>query len=329
MEPLHSHFDGTRFRNISSRRNGFGAMIRWLLLRHHRSWHPALDSRPEQPPPQHSDSLRITFVNHATFLLQFEGINILTDPIWSKRAAPVSWAGPRRHRPPGIRLSDVPPIDLVLVSHDHYDHMDLPTLRWLAAEFRPTIYTGLKNARLLARNGIQNVVELDWWQEAPARSDIWVTAVPAQHFSGRHPFAVNKTLWCGFMVQSNQTSIYFAGDTGGGPHIDQIAQRFPQIDLALLPIGAFRPRWFMGEMHMSPQDAVEAHQRLGARLSVASHFGTFDLADDGKDEPVDVLQNVLRSTNLKETEFWVLGFGEGREVPARLRRPASPRIVAS
>ena len=303
------------------------ALLRWLLIRQHKTWHPALDARPEQPPPRSSESLRITFVNHATFLLQFEGINILTDPIWSNRASPVSWAGPRRHRPPGIRMSDVPPIDLVLLSHNHYDHLDLPTLRWLAREFRPTIYTGLKVGRLLASQGIGNVVELDWWQEAAARSDLWVTAVPAQHFSGRHPFDVNKTLWCGFVVQSNDLSIYFAGDTGGGPHIDQIAGRFPELDLALLPIGAFRPRWFMGEMHMSPHDAVEAHLRLGARVSVASHFGTFDLADDGKDEPVDLLYEVLRHTNLQGTQFWVLGFGEGRDVPPR-RAVSSPRKVA-
>ncbi len=246
-----------------------------------------------------------------------DGINILTDPIWSERASPVSWAGPRRYRPPGIGIHDLPPIDLILLSHDHYDHLDLPTLSFLAREHRPTIYTGLRNGRLLLREGIRNVVELDWWQEAQARSDMSITAVPAQHFSGRSLFNRDKTLWCGFVIRANESSVYFAGDTGRGRHIEEIGRRFPDLDLAILPIGAFRPQWFMAEVHMSPQDAVDAHLRLGARVSVASHFGTFDLADDGEEEAVEDLQEILQRMRSRETEFWVLGFGEGREVPAR------------
>lgn len=171
--------------------------------------------------------------------------------------------------------------------------------------------------RLLVRHGIRSVVELDWWQEAAARSDMWITAVPAQHFSGRSPFQTDRTLWCGFVVQTNDSAVYFAGDTGAGPHTAQIARRFPKIDLAILPIGAYRPEWFMGEVHMSPREAVAAHLALRARVSVASHFGTFALADDGQDEPIQVLRDVLSHSDLHDTEFWVPGFGEGRELPVR------------
>ena len=314
METLPSNFDGVRFRNLVPRRNGFLALLRWMLSRRRGQWHPELDAQPGLPPPRSSEGLRITFVNHSTFLLQLNGINILTDPIWSERASPVSWAGPRRFRAPGIRFDDLPPIDFVLLSHDHYDHMDIPTLRRLHQRHGPTIYAGLKNAGLLAHHGIGNVVELDWWQEATARRDLWITAVPAQHFSGRTPFDRDRRLWCGFVMQTEQISIYFAGDSGSGPHIAQIARRFPQIDLAILPIGAYRPEWFMGEVHLSPEQAVEAHLKLRSRVSVAGHFGTFPLADDGQDEPVEALREVLRRTNLQATEFWVLGFGQGSDV---------------
>lgn len=286
-----------------------------MLTRQRGQWHHAYQALPSALPPRSSEALRITFVNHSTFLLQLNGINILTDPIWSERASPVQWAGPRRFRAPGIPITHLPPIDLVLLSHDHYDHMDLPTLRRLAREHRPTIYTGLRNKRKLARHGINNVVEMDWWQEAPARSDTWVTAVPAQHFSGRGLTDRDKSLWCGFVVQTEEHSIYFAGDTGAGPHIEQIADRFPDLDLSILPIGAFRPEWFMGEVHMSPSEAVDAHFALGSRVSVACHFGTFPLADDGDVEAVQGLRHILRHTAMQGTEFWVLGFGEGRQLP--------------
>jgi L-ascorbate metabolism protein UlaG (beta-lactamase superfamily) len=323
---LPSHFDGRHFYNLVPRRNGFSALLRWLLSRRQGQWRSVPELRPAPFPPRSSDTLRVTFVNHSTFLLQVNGINILTDPIWSDRASPVPWAGPRRYRAPGIPIEHLPPIDIVLLSHDHYDHMDLPTLRRLAREHRPTVFTGLRNARKLKQNGIRNAIELDWWQESGPLADLWITAVPAQHFSGRTPFDRDVTLWCGFVLQSRGTTIYFAGDTGRGPHIKQIAARFPAIDLAILPIGAYRPEWFMGEVHMSPQEALEAHFALETRVSVASHFGTFALADDGDDEAVEEMRNLLRHARMRGTEFWILGFGEGRQVPAACA--AQPQSVA-
>jgi len=317
VQTFRSNFDGVRFRNLVPRRNGLRSLLRWMLTRRHGVWHHHSDAQPGPRPPRSSEALRVTFINHSTFLLQLSGLNILTDPIWSERASPVTWAGPARFRPPGIRFEDLPPIDLVLLSHDHYDHLDLPTLQRLHEQHVPTIYAGLNTAPLLARHGIGNVVELDWWQETTARRDLWITAVPAQHFSARTPFDRDKRLWCGFIVQSEDTCIYFAGDSGIGPHIPQIAERFPRIDLAILPIGAYLPEWFMSEMHMSPSEAVEAHLRLGARVSIASHFGTFDLADDGEEEPLEALRDALQQKNLEGTEFTVLGFGEGCQIPLR------------
>jgi L-ascorbate metabolism protein UlaG (beta-lactamase superfamily) len=328
MQTLPAHFDGSRFRNLVPRRNGFGAVLRWLFSRKPGQWRVFGEASPASLPPKKSDALRVTFINHSTFLIQLKGLNLLTDPIWSERASPLSWAGPRRYHAPGIAIEHLPPIDLVLLSHDHYDHMDFPTLQRLAVEHRPTIYTGLRNGSILARHGISNVVELDWWQEAAARSDMWITAVPAQHFSGRTPFDRDKRLWCGFVLQTEDEALYFAGDTGMGKHIEQIARRFPDLDVAILPIGAFRPEWFMGEVHMSPKDAVVSHLALGARVSVASHFGTFALADDGDDEAVEELKDILRRTQMRETEFWVLGFGEGRDVPVRSLALGEPRGIA-
>jgi L-ascorbate metabolism protein UlaG (beta-lactamase superfamily) len=308
-----SNFDGKRFHNLVPRRHGFWAVLRWMMNRQPGPWRGWVDAQPEPPPPRLVEGLRITYVNHSTFLLQIDGINILTDPMWSKRASPVQWLGPRRRRPPGIRMEDLPPINAILLSHDHYDHLDIPALRRLAQVHRPVIYTGLRNAQMLNKHGIDEVVELDWWESSTVFEKLQLTAVPAQHFSGRSPFDRDTRLWCGFVLQGRAGQIYFAGDTGMGPHFQQIAERFPKIDLALLPIGAFRPEWFMGEVHLSPDDAVRAHLILRAKLSVACHFGVFRLADDGQDEPVEALERMLGRTDLNGTEFVVMECGESRE----------------
>jgi L-ascorbate metabolism protein UlaG (beta-lactamase superfamily) len=314
MELIRSNFDGKRFHNPVPRHHGFGSLLRWMLSREPGEWREWTDIPPGPPPPQTSLDLRVTFVNHSTFLLQLDGVNILTDPIWSERASPLRWTGPKRHIAPGISFEDLPPIHVVLLSHDHYDHMDIPTLKRIAREHRPTIYTGLGNARRLQKHGLGDVVELDWWGEATTRTGARITAIPAQHFSGRTPFDRDSTLWCGFVVESRAATICFAGDSGIAPHFQQIGRRFPAIDVAILPIGAFRPEWFMSEVHMSPPQAVEAHLQLGAQISIASHFGTFRLADDGQNEPLERLQEALDRTDLHGTRFWVLTPGEGRDV---------------
>jgi L-ascorbate metabolism protein UlaG (beta-lactamase superfamily) len=316
---MSDHFDGERFRNLTrSVEHGFGDFLKWQASRRQGPWREWTAAEPGLPPPRlvEGGAMRVTFVNHATLLLQMDGLNILTDPIWSERASPVSFAGPKRVRPPGIRFEDLPPIDVVLVSHNHYDHMDLPTLERLASTFHARFYVGLGNARFLAEHGIEGAIDLDWWQSVELAPGVKLTAVPSQHFSARGMTDRNKTLWTGFVVSGSKGSAYFAGDTGYGSHFRAIQERLGPMRVALLPIGAYRPRWFMRPVHMSPRDAIRAALDLEAQTSVAMHFGTFPLADDGEEEPSDELRVALASEpQLAPERFWILGFGEGREVP--------------
>jgi L-ascorbate metabolism protein UlaG (beta-lactamase superfamily) len=303
--PVSDHFDGQRFYNPNPGRQGEGAFLKWMLNRERGVW-SALEAPFGPPPPRRvgDGELRVTFINHATTLVQLDGINILTDPIWSERVSPVRFAGPRRYRPPGIRFEDLPPIDLVLVSHNHYDHLDIDTLKRLR---RTEILTPLGNAALMKRHGIA-ARELDWWQ-----SDGRITAVPAQHFSARALSDRNRNLWAGFVIASRSGNVYFAGDTGWGDHFAEIGRRFQPIRLALLPIGAYLPRWFMRPVHIDPVEAVEAHHASGAHTSIAIHFGTFALGDDGQEEPIwDLKQAIAAKGNPR---FWILEHGEGRDIP--------------
>ena len=259
--------------------------------------------------------LRVTFVNHATVLIQTAGLNFLTDPIWSHRTSPVTWAGPVRARPPGIRFEDLPTIQVVLISHNHYDHMDRATIERLHQAHDPIFIVSLGNARLLRSWGIERVWEIDWWHYYAMGRGVRVVSVPAQHFSGRGLCDRNATLWTGFVITGQGGSVYFAGDTGHGPHFQQINQVYGKIRLAILPIGAFRPRWIMSRIHLSPAEAVRAHQVLRAHTSLAMHHGTFQLSDDGEDEPPRRLSRAIRAAGIPARRFWVLGFGEGREVP--------------
>lgn len=312
--PRSDHFDGERFHNQDPAPHSQGSFFKWMMNRERGPWRKWTDAPPGPPPPERvADGLRITFINHATTLIQMDGVNILTDPIWSDRAFPLRRIGPKRHRPPGIRFDDLPPIDLVLVSHNHYDHLDLPTLERLAARNAPRIAVPLGTSALLARNEIGRAEELDWWESRPVRGPVSVTLVPAQHFSARGFSDRNRNLWGGWVVTGPSGSVYFAGDTGWGPHFAEIRERLGPIRLALIPIGAFRPRWFMKPVHLGPDEAVRAHDVLAAGTSVAIHHGTFALGDDGETEPVTELKKALADG--KERRFWTLGFGEGRDVP--------------
>jgi len=251
-----------------------------------------LEGVPETPQERvHGDEVCVTFVNHMTFLIQSRGKNLLTDPIWAYRCSPSQWAGPRRFAPPGLKLEELPPIDGILLSHDHYDHLCLPTLKRLAQRGQPTVFAGKGVGRTVRKSGLTQIVELEWW-EAHDWGDGWrIEGCPAQHFSGRTPFDRNRTLWLGLWVQTPVKTIFFAGDTGMGPHFQEVRDRLGCPDIALLPIGAYKPEWFMSPVHMSPQEAIQAHDILGAKESIATHFGTFALAMDGQDEPVRELQN--------------------------------------
>ncbi len=316
--PVTDHFDGRRFHNGPAERpHGVGGLLKWMRERERGPWRDFVDEPPGPPPPRRVEggALRVTFVGHATVLLQMDGLNVLTDPIWSDRASPVAFAGPKRVRPPGIRFEDLPPIDVVLVSHNHYDYFDVATLRRLAERDRPRVVVPLGNRAVLDQTGLLGSTELDWWQQVPLAPGVTLTAVPAQHFSNRGPFDDGNGLWTGYVVEGPSGRVFFAGDTGYGPLFKEIAARTGAPRLALLPIGAFRPRWFMGPVHMGPDEAVRAALDLGAATSVAIHFGTFPLADDGELEPPEELARALAAH--PEVDFQVLGFGEGRVLPAR------------
>jgi L-ascorbate metabolism protein UlaG (beta-lactamase superfamily) len=315
--PRSDHFDGERFRNAERvPDHGFPEFIRWIATRERGSWPSWMINRTFPPPPERveGNALRLTWVNHSSMLIQTAGLNILTDPIWSLRCSPSQRIGPRRHRAPGIDFDQLPPIDAVIVSHNHYDHLDIDTLERLAAREAPLVITGLGNALLLRQHGIVNVRELDWW-ESQQLGDATVHAVPARHFSGRGLCDRDATLWCGFVLATPGGPVYFAGDTGYGSHFEQIRERFGPPRLALLPIGAFRPRWFMEPAHISPEEAVRAHETLGAKTSVPMHYATFPLGDDGALEPRSVLESIIASQKELEGEFAILDCGEGVDVP--------------
>ena len=294
--PVTDHFDGRRFRSIEPlAEHSSGAFWKWILHRDRGYWPKFVDAPPGEKPAERVSGgrLRATFVNHSTVLLQMDGVNVLTDPVWSERVSPFSFVGPKRHRPPGIRFEDLPPLDAILVSHNHYDHMDVATLRRLADRHRAPIFVASNNASYLAARGVPRARDLDWWESAPLAAGVTVTVVPARHFSSRGPFDRDRALWCGFVVKGPSGSIYFAGDTGWGSHFAAIRERLGPPRLALIPIGAYRPRWFMAPAHVDPEEAVRAHETLGAGTSLAIHFGTFAQADDGIDEPGAALREAL------------------------------------
>ncbi|MEO8034752.1 MAG: MBL fold metallo-hydrolase, partial [Acidobacteriota bacterium] len=312
--PPSDHYDGRMFLNFEKVEQRQESFLEWRMTRKPGHWPDFLDAPYGPAPPSRVDggAVRVTFVNHATLLIQMDGVNILTDPIWSDRTSPVSFVGPRRHRPPGIRFGDLPPIDAVLVSHNHYDHLDVATLRRLRGRDQMPIITPLGNDLALERYGIEGGIALDWWSETRITNRVRVTVVPARHFSSRGLSDRNANLWGGFVISGPSGNVYFAGDTGWGRHFEEIGRRFSPIRAALLPIGSYLPRWFMHPVHIDPAQAVDAHLALRAQTSIAMHYGTFALGDDGMLDPVHDLQRALVERG--NPRFWILAEGEGREV---------------
>jgi L-ascorbate metabolism protein UlaG (beta-lactamase superfamily) len=309
--PVTDHFDGKRFINPGGvKAKGLGEVLQWMVQRKRGPW-IALHDLPagDKPLENNKNGIRITFVNHSTFLIQTRGLNILTDPVWSMRTSPFTSLGPKRMRPPGIRFEDLPRIDMILLSHNHYDHLDMMTLKKLWQRDQPKVVTALGVSAFLKKNNIESAIDLDWW-ESTTVFDLPVTAVPAQHFSSRGMFDRDGTLWCGFMLKLEGGYFYFVGDTGYNDNtFKEIGNRFSPIQLALVPIGAFKPKWFMSPIHCSPAQAVQIHLDVKARASVATHFGTFPLADDGQAEPVVELDKALLEQGLTRNDFMVLKEG--------------------
>jgi len=312
--PVSDHCDGRHFFNPghTGRARGLFQVLRWRMRGERAEWPKQISDPVFAAPARTVDpgGASITFINHASFLISLPGLVVLTDPIFSLRCSPLSWAGPMRVRPPGIGMDELPRPDVVVLSHNHYDHMDLPTLRALRERHAPRFVTTLGNGPALARLGI-DAAELDWWQEVSSGA-VRITATPARHFSARTPFDRNRTLWAGFMLRTAEGQVLFAGDSGAGPHWSEIRARLGAPDVALLPIGAYEPRWFMAPVHMNPAEAVEAHLALQARRSVGMHFGTFQLTDEAIDAPEQALALARDEMGVAPEVFTTHGFGETR-----------------
>ncbi len=314
--PVSDHFDGQRFYTPGAPEpsRGVSKLLQWRLHREEGPWKDYREEPYGAAPPQRvaPGALRVTFINHATTLIQLDGVNVLTDPIYAERASPLGFAGPRRVRPPGIRFDELPVIHAVVLSHNHYDHMDVETLKRLQGAFPGVqIFAGLGNKQFLEAKGLERVSELDWWQSTQlGATPVKLTSVPTQHFSNRGLTDDDGTLWTGFVIEGTAGRAYFAGDTAYGPHFKTVGEKLGPFRLAVLPIGAYLPEWFMAPVHMTPADAVKAKAELTASVMVPMHYGTFPLADDGEEAAVTALREASDDPGI-----WVLGFGEGREVP--------------
>ena len=292
------------------------SVLRWKLEPGPDSWNKVeTDYFPAPQANVEGSALSWNVINHATVLIQTEGLNIITDPVFSDRVPDIPLIGIERVRKPGIRFEDLPKIDLVLISHDHYDHMDAPTIKKLYQQNHPMFVVGSGNAKILEGFGIPkgNIIERNWW-ESYQHNNIKIHFVPAQHHSGRGLFDRKQQLWGAFLIESNWGNIFFAGDTGYGKHFNLIKEKYGAPNLSFLPIGAYKPRWFMNKQHMNPDDAVKAHLDLRSDKSIAIHFSTFQLADNSYQDPVSDLIKAANRHDLKQP-FIIPTFGKTTQQP--------------
>ncbi len=299
---MSDHYNGKVFFNPNGLKpNSFFELLKWKFSFSSEKWPSKFELKYSEfiPEPKIESKLSVTFVNHVTFLIQTEGLNILTDPVWSDRTSPVSFAGPVAIHKPGIDFDKLPKIDIVLISHNHYDHMDRVTIERLEKKFSPLFIVPLNNGELIRGFGAKKIKELDWWDSEIYSPQMKVTLTPAQHWSSRVPFDVNKSLWGGFFIETPKDKIFFAGDTGYSSHFKDILKKLGAPSLSLLPIGSYAPRWFMKVMHMNPEDAVLAHLDLESKNSLGMHFGTFQLTDEAYDSPEKDLSMALEKLNVK------------------------------
>ncbi len=320
--PRTAHFDGDRFTNTVPMSKNAGDMLRlgWGAVTEAAQWPDwvEVDPQPVADDRVH-DGLRVTYINHASFLLQVDGLNILTDPIYSKRASPFQWTGPARVHAPGVVFEDLPPIDVILISHNHYDHLDEATLKRYAADSQPVLLAGLGNGRLFERWGFTTQRDMDW-EESHRVGDVEFVFSECRHRSGRGIGDQMKTLWGAFVIKTSAGNIYFAGDSGYSGHFGATGRKHGPFALSLLPIGAYDPRWFMKDVHVNPAEAVKAHQDLDSAFSIGMHFNTFQLTYEAIDQPEQDLQVALAEAGLPPETFITLTPGESRQLPKA--RPA-------
>lgn len=313
--PVSDHFDGVRFFNPDGAPpKGFGDFWKWRREGDRQEWPENIPLAATAKPAMRVDDLTITMVGHATMLIQMDGLNILTDPVWSERASPVSFAGPKRVIAPGIAFEDLPPIDLVLLSHCHYDHMDLQTLTRLQQTHDPLVITPLGNDTIIKGTGLKTQV-MDWGQSASFKHTS-VHCLPCHHWGARGVKDRSMALWASFVLTSPKGAVMFIGDTGfdkGRPY--QGLDSLGPIRMALLPIGAYAPEWFMADQHQNPAQAVEGFRIMGARYAVGHHWGTIQLTDEGRDDPAIALHQALEAQGVEATRFRPLQASDVWKVP--------------
>lgn len=306
--PKSDHYDGERFFNPWAQRpeKGFFDMLKWRFNGERADWPESVENPPRPAIEPSHDGLKVTYIGHATILIQTMGINLLVDPVFSERCSPFSAIGPKRVRQPFVSLEKLPKIDFVFLSHNHYDHLDQASLSWLARNRKPVFITPLGNTRLIGPCGDGcSMVALDWHQATPLGKDISLHVTPAQHWSRRGWSDINRDLWGGFFLKNSKgQSVFYCGDSGFDAGLfKDINARYGAPDIALLPIGAYEPRWFMKYSHMNPDEAVQIHQIMSAKKSMGFHFETFQLTDEAIDAPRKALEFALKRANIKGEEF--------------------------
>lgn len=318
--PKTDHFDGQSFYNPwKPNPQNFLDFLKWQISTKHPAWPEHVDNVYQDIPPEsvEGSDLLVTFIGHATALIQTQGLNILTDPVWALRASPFSWIGPKRVSDPGLPIDKLPKIDLILVSHNHYDHLDLDALQTLWEKDHPKILVPLGNDTIIHSYDPNIQVDaLDWGKACKIKDDLLVYLEPAQHWSGRTLLDKDDALWGSFVIQTPSGNIFFAGDTGYDQKLfSGIKEKFGSFRLALLPIGTYEPRWFLSYAHMGPDDALRAFKDLGEPYSMAIHFGTFHLSDEPYEKPMNDLNQELIKEHVPQGKFRALFNGQSWLVP--------------
>lgn len=288
----------------------FARALRWLATRRPPKFEPSASTPkkyPADPPPP--GDVRVFFVGHCTLIIEMGGLRFLTDPIFSDKASPFGLFGQPRYHPPGITLEDLPKIDAVLISHNHYDHLDEETIKRLPPGLKYFVPEGL--APWFRERGVADVTELSWWQVAKMNG-VKIVAVPCQHWSRRTPFDTCRSHWCGFVLESGPVRFLFIGDSGYGPHFKKIGDMLGPFHIAALPIGAYDPAWMMAQVHMNPEEAVQAFEDTRASILVPTHYGCFQLADEPPGEPPRRLFHEWRAKGHDLDHLWMLAPGQHR-----------------
>ena len=321
--PVSDHFDGLNFYNPDGHApKGFIELMKWQLGGGRKKWPSSYPSPYSDQPPQRvdADDLRVSFVGHATVLIQTGGLNILTDPVWSDRCSPVSWAGPKRVNKPGIGLDELPPIDVILLSHNHYDHLDLQTLSHLKQVHDPLVVTPLGNDYILKDHVPDFRIAVgDWGDSIELSKTTKVTLEPMHHWSARGFGDRRNALWAAFVLQGPAGQIYHIGDTGfhDGKNYRDVKERYGPIRLAVLPFGAYEPRDFMRNQHQNPDEAVQGHQLCGAEFTLGHHWGTFQLTDESIEDQLEALEAARQKHDVSADVFRALQPGQAWDVPQK------------